>query len=44
MIIGILIKLELYYIDNLFGIKEIKNLIDSYYVDFIDNFLIKVFK
>lgn len=44
MIIGILTKSELhvYYIDNLFGIKEIKNLIDSHYVDFIENSLTKV--
>lgn len=40
MTIGILTKSELYYIDNLFGIKEIKNLTDSHYVDFIDNSLI----
>lgn len=44
MTIGILTKSELYYIDNLFGIKEIKNLTDSHYVDFIDNSLIKVSK
>lgn len=42
MIIGILTKSELYYIDNLFGIKEIKNLTDSHYVDCIENSLTKV--
>lgn len=42
MNIGILTKSELYYIDNLFGIKEIKNLTDSHYVDFIENSLTKV--